>query len=63
MNFMDKPVTTTRKKAAKKNVFFSDSDEDEDSGAKPVAPKATAPVVATAPPTITQQVTPPVQQT
>lgn len=37
LNFADKPVTVVPKKAAaKKNVFFSDSDEDE-VDSKPVA--------------------------
>lgn len=34
MNFAAKPVIATKKKAAKKNVFFSDSDEED---SKPVA--------------------------
>ena len=45
MNFAAKPTTTVVKKApAKKNVFFSDSDESDEQDSKPQAVAKPAPV-------------------
>ena len=53
-NFVSKPTTTGKKKAAKKNVFFSDSDEmsgsEEEEKPKPAPAKPVVPMKKASPP-------------